>query len=509
MTANHYDIIIIGGGHNGLTAAAYLAKGRKRVLVLERRAIIGGSAVTEDFGDGFRADAVWTGGTLRPEISRHLQLSKFGWMPSTERPLFTSLLGDSENLRLVDDPIQASEAIKRFSEKDAARWPEFVAFMNKAAMFLDGAYSTVMPRLPREFGLVEAYGLAELGLDLRLMGRKDMLHLIRMLPMTAAEFLEEWFESEPLKAALASVGIHGVTLGVMSAGTGYTLLHNWLNRGGLAHRNVGKTGEITRWLAQAVTSGGGEIRTLAEVAQILVDTYTCRGVALAGGEEIRASTVVSAVDPKRTFLSLVGSMNLPPEFVWKTQSIRMRGSVAKVHLLTNGDHGIPPGTCVLAPSLNYLERAYDAAKYGEISASPYLEVTTHDNVVSIHFQFAPYELKQSNWIGRRTDLERLAIGALAEHFPNLQGSTLGRKTITPLDLEETYGLTEGDLNHGQLALDQFLFMRPIPGWANHRTPVDGLHLCGSGVHGGGGISGAPGRNVVRSLLGSPRRQEDP
>ena len=192
-------------------------------------------------------------------------------------------------------------------------------------------------------------------------------------------------------------------------------------------------------------------------------------------------------------------MNLPPEFVWHTQSIKMRGSVAKVHLQTNGNHGIPEGTVVLAPSIKYLERAYDAAKYGEISEKPYLEVTTAGNVVSIHFQFAPYALKNGNWNNQRANLENLAINTLAEHFVNLKSSIVNQKSITPLDLETTYGLTEGDLNHGQLMLDQFLFMRPIPGWSNHKTPVDNLYLCGSGVHGGGGVSGASGRNVVKML----------
>jgi phytoene dehydrogenase-like protein len=228
-------------------------------------------------------------------------------------------------------------------------------------------------------------------------------------------------------------------------------------------------------------------------------------VTLANGEEIPADIVISAVDPKRTFLSLVGPMNLPPEFVWKVQSIKMRGSVAKVHLLTDGSHGIPQGTVVLAPSIKYLEKAYDAAKYGEISEQPYLEVTTSGKVVSIHFQFAPYALKHGSWTPRQAAavdhgvVEKIAIDTLAEHFPDLKSSIVNRKSITPQDLEITYGLTEGDLNHGQLLLDQFLFMRPIPGWSNHKTPIDNLYLCGSGVHGGGGVSGAAGRNVVRVL----------
>jgi phytoene dehydrogenase-like protein len=319
------------------------------------------------------------------------------------------------------------------------------------------------------------------------------------LPMTAQELVEEYFESEVVKAAIASVAIHGSTLGPMSAGTGYTLIHNWMNRGGLSHVNVGKTGEITSALAKAVKSFGGEIRTEAEVASIKIENQIAKGVVLANGEEISANVILSSADPKHTLLKLVGPRELPPEFVWHTQSIKMRGSVAKIHLLTNGEHGIPAGTVVLAPSIRYLEKAYDAAKYGEISEKPYLEVTTSGNTVSIHFQFAPYALKKSSWQVEGLKVETLAIDTLAEYFPNLKSSIVNRQSITPLDFETTYGLTEGDLNHGQLMLDQFLFMRPIPGWSNHKTPIDNLYLCGSGVHGGGGVSGATGRNIVKVL----------
>ena len=494
---NRYDTLIIGAGHNGLVAAAYLAKQGKKVLVLERRAIVGGSVVTESFGDGFTVDSVWAGGTLRPDIIKDLKLP----LPTVkEKPVFTSLVGRTASPTYEDHLTLNAECIKRFSEKDATSWPEFVRFMNKAAYILDVAYSTIMPRLPKNFSLSEGYGLLELGLELRLAGRKDMLNFIRALPMTAQELVEEYFESEVVKAAVASLGIQGFTLGPMGAGTGYTLIHNWMNRGGLSHVNVGKAGEITSVLANAVKSFGGEIRCEAEVACIKIENQVAKGVLLANGEEISANIILSAADPKHTLLKLVGPRELPPEFVWHTQSIKMRGSVAKVHLLTDGKHGIPEGTVVLAPSIKYLERAYDAAKYGEISKKPYLEVTISGNAVSIHFQFAPYKLKNGTWNMERETIENLAINTLSEYFPNLKASIKNAKTITPKDLEETYGLTEGDLNHGQLMLDQFLFMRPIPGWSSHKTPIDNLYLCGSGVHGGGGVSGATGRNAARIIL---------
>jgi phytoene dehydrogenase-like protein len=470
--------------------------------------------VTEDFAEGprkgsngFRADSLHAGGTLRPDIIKHLNLGLDTSASQTTRPAFISLQADGNHLVLDADPAKAAESIKRFSEKDAAAWPEFIKFMDNASRFIHAANETIMPRLPKNFSMSEGYGLAELGLDLRLMGGRDMMRVIRGIPMTAEEFVDEWFESDVVKAAVASLGIHGFTLGVMGAGTGYTLMHNWANRGGMAHVPVeGGVGKISEALANAVRSFGGEIRTGAEVKSIQVDTFTCKGVVLKNGEEISAKNIISAADPKHTFLTLVGAVNLPPEFVWNVQSIKMRGSVAKVHLLTDGNHGIPEGTAALAPSIKYLEKAYDAAKYHQISEKPYLEVTSvpvresaTESVVSIHFQFAAYKLKDGDWKTEGAKVEKVAIDTLAEYFPNLKSSIVNRASLTPLDLEQTYGLTEGDLNHGQLMLDQFMFMRPIPGWSNHKTPLDNLFLCGSGVHGGGGVSGAAGRNVIKVL----------
>lgn len=503
MSAPAYDAIVVGAGLNGLVAANCLAKAGRKVLVLERRAIAGGQAVSEDFGGGFVVDSLHPGGRLRPDIVAALDLHRHG-LPRepNAQPTYVSLLPDGRRLPLVADGRHAPTlaAIRELSANDAARWPEFVAFMDRAAAFLDAAYRTPMPRLPRP-GFAQGWPLAKLAWKLRRLGGPDMFRVIRAMSMSAQELTEEWFESEPLRAAIAAVAVHGQTLGPMSAGTGYTLMHNWLNRGGLAHRPVpGGVGRIGAALVAALKANGGELRTDAQVQRILVDKQVASGVQLANGEEIAARHVLSAVDPRHTLLGLVGAPELPPEFVWQAQSIKLRGSVAKVHLHTDGSHGLPEGTLAVAPTIKYLERAYDAAKYGEISAQPYLEVTTRGDVASIHFQFAPYALRHGDWAQARAQVEAHAIDTLAAHFPQLRASIRKARTITPADMESTYGLAEGDLNHGQLILDQLFFMRPIPGWSDHRTPVDQLYLCGSGVHGGGGISGAGGRNAARAVL---------
>lgn len=516
-----YDAIIIGAGHNGLTAAAALAKAGKSVLVLEKRSVVGGACLGESDAPTL---APFSSGILRPDIIRQLGLERFGLKPAPVSTDLISLLPNSRQLVLSADTAKTTESIAQFSKADAAQWPAFVRFMDKAAATLEAAYATPIPRLPK-FSPSEGLPLAQLALKIRGLGAQDMYAFIRLLPMSAKEFLDDWFESDVLKAAIASLGIHNANLGVMSAGSAYNLLHQYLIRGGWG-QPAGNLPQVISALENAAKAYGVEIRTNAHVSRIIVQDYKATGVLLASGEQITALSVLSSADPKRTFLSLVTPEPLDPEFVWQVQTIKMRGVTAKLQLTLNANpfeairfsasSSAPasdlPATYVIAPSLNYLERAYDSAKYGQISEKPYLEFTSGairlsasqsvpESVLNIHFQFAPYFLKNAAWNDEtRHALEQITINALSEYAPDLKSQIQNLNSLTPLDLESTFLLTEGDPHHGQLALDQFFFMRPIPGYASQKTPIDGLYLCGSGVHGGGGVSGIPGQNAARAVL---------
>ncbi len=510
--ATQYDAIIIGAGHNGLTSAAYLAKAGQRVLVLERRDIIGGTVSTEELWPGYRVDPVQHFGQLAPDIVRDLGLNVAG---ALKRAPLVSLQRDGEALVLEPDVTATARAIARFSAADAERWPAFVALMSKVAGFLNEVYAAPFPRVPK-VEAAEAPALAQLGLKLRGLGKKDMVEAIRVLPMSMLELLDEWFESDALRGLLAARGVHGLTQGPMSAGTAFLFLHHWAVQGSLFPTTVrGGVGALSSALAKAAEGAGVEIRRGTEVAQVRLEGDRATGVVLANGDEIVARRVLSALDPRRTFLGLVRPEALDPEIVWTTQNIKLRGSVARVNLAVDGlpaFNGVSEagmrGALVVSPSLNDLEKAYDATKYGRLSERPYLEVSLPSlsepgrapagkHILSIHLQYAPFKGENADWPDR---LLKLALSTLSDYAPDLAGRVEHSQVLTPRALEECYGLTEGNLFHGEMMLDQILFMRPLSGWAQHRTPIENLYLCGPGTHPGGGVSGASGRNAARQLL---------
>jgi phytoene dehydrogenase-like protein len=509
-----FDTIVIGAGHNGLTAAAYLAKAGQRVLVLERRSVVGGSVVTEEVWPGFRVDTVQHRGELRADVMRELNLRQYGLPPAHVGGLFAPQL-DGAALTLSPDLPTTVQSIARLSKADAEKWPRFVRRMNLIAGFLNEVYAHTFPRVPK-VDAAEAPLLAQLGLKLRGLGGKEMMEALRLLPMSLTELLDEWFESDALKGAVGARGVHGLSQGSMSAGTAFLLLHHWANSNGLFQSTVpGGVGQITQALARAAQAYGAEIRTGAEVERICVSDGRATGVRLSSGDEIPARRVVSAADPRRTFLDLVGPLELDPEFVWAVQNIKLRGCMAKVNFALDGlpefrgaEGRALHGVIVIAPSLVYLERAYDAAKYGGLSEQPYLEVTLPSitdpslappgkHVMSVHVQYAAYRGETDDW---RSAIERRVIETLSLYAPNLQSLISHVHVLTPRDLEREYALSEGNLYHGEMMLDQILFMRPIPGWAQYRTPIEGLWLCGPGTHPGGGVSGASGRNAAKQIL---------
>lgn len=563
MKNHQYDAIIIGGGHNGLVTAAYLAKAGKKVAVFERRDTLGGAAATEEIWPGFKINTGATdAGLLRPEIIAELGLRGHGLEFIESEVTALALQPDGLPLALWRDPRQTVAEIARFSQADAAKFPAFMRLMTTLTGVLDQIMTITPPSL-EEIKPGELIPWAKLGLKLKGLGPKDMMEFLRVLPMTTNEFLDEWFESDALKGALGAAGITGLQQGPQSSGTAFVMLYNYLGAaasGGFkASRMVkGGIGQLSAALSRAARHYKADIFTSADVAHLLLaeDAQTgekrVSGVVMASGEEIRAKVVISNADPTRTFFGLVGAPNLDPHFVRRVKNIRYRGCVAKVNLALSGLPNFTPpfappdvgggwggylgGHILVSPSLEYLERAYDDAKYGRFSAQPYLDVVipsvldsslapAGQHVMSITMQYAPYKLRETpsaaaGTQGRKSkarktggeeqprgwdETQRQALGdkiidTLAQYAPNLKDLIEHCQVITPLEWERDYSLTEGNINHGEVMLDQLLFMRPVAGYGQYRTPLEGLYLCGAGTHPGGGVTGAPGYNAAREVL---------
>jgi len=517
-----YDAIVIGGGHNGLATAAYLAKAGKKVLVLERRHVVGGAAVTEELYPGFKYSVCsYVVSLLRPEVIRELELPKYDLEIIPLDSTFTPM-PDGNYLARWGDHDKTRREIARHSITDAEAYDQYGQLMVQMAMAVKPMLGIVPPE-PTSLNPREIFGLASVGNRFRHLGEK-LYDLTKLMTMSSADFLDEWFETEVLKATMSASGIIGTFMGPRSPGTAYVLLHHYMGELDGAFRSWGFArggmGTISRVIADAARHFGADIRTQAAVDRVLIKNGRAFGVVLGSGEEIHAAVIVSGVDPKRTFLKMIDAQQLDPDFVKQVGNFKIRGSSAKVNLALDA---LPNFTCLpgngphlsgaisISPSIDYIERAYDDAKYGDYSRRPYLDIiipSTLDpsmappgkHVMSIFVQYAPYHLKQGAWPERREEFGDNVIKTLSEYAPNIKDIILHRQVVTPWDLEEEFGLTEGNIFQGELTLDQLFFLRPIPGWAKYRTPIKNLYMCGACTHPGGGVMAASGRLSALEIL---------
>jgi phytoene dehydrogenase-like protein len=524
-----YDAIVVGGGHNGLVAAAYLARAGLSVAVLERRPIVGGACVTEEIAPGFRVSTTsYVCSLLRPEILRELRLAAHGFKLI---PYSTSFIPfpDGRHLLLGLGAEQDAERIARFSRKDADAYPRFNAALRRLADCVRPTLALTPPDLGA-LGLRGLLDLLKMGQRFRSLRRSDQSLLLKLLTMSVADLLEEWFESPQLRAALSASGTIGLFGSPRTPGTALVLLHYQL--GDIAGEAStwgfvrGGMGALAEAIAAAARSHGAVVRTGADVERILVEDGAARGVALDSGEEIEAKVVASNADPKRTFLRLVGPSHLPEEFRRGIEAYRCRGNSAKVNLALSelpsfaalrGDGAHLRGSIeITGDHPDYLERAFDDCRAGRPSERPYLDITipsTVDDtlcprgahVMTVSMKFVPYAPAEGDWRARREELGDLVVDTLADYAPNLRRAVIHRQVLTPADFEEIYGLTGGNISHGEMAADQLFAQRPLYGWARYRTPVRGLYLCGAGAHPGGGVMGAAGRNAAREILRDLRR----
>jgi phytoene dehydrogenase-like protein len=519
----HYDAIVIGGGHNGLVNAAYLAKAGKKVLVLERRHVLGGAAVTEEIIPGFLfSECSYVVSLLRPEIIRELDLPRHGMEILPLDGTFTPM-PSGDHLWRMNDHARTQREIRRHSRLDAEAYDEFSKMMTPMCRFVKPILSMIPPD-PTTLNPRDLKQLHFLMQRFRALSSDERYTLVQLMTMSAADFLDQWFETDVLKATMSASGIIGTFLGIRSPGTAYVLLHHYMGEIDGAFRSWGfsrgGTGAISNAIGAAAREAGVEIRTQAPVRKILVKNGRACGVVLKSGEEISAQVVSSSVDPHLTFEKFLEPSELPADFLESVRRYKYRGSSGKVNLALDAlpDFKCMPGpgahlrgAMSISPSIEYMERAYDDAKYGHFSRRPYIDMVIPSltdpsvappgkHVLSCFVQYAPYKLAQGTWDDRREAFGDTVIDTIAEHAPNIKDIITGRQILTPLDLEREFGLTQGNIFQGELSLEQLFFLRPVPGWAYYRTPVDNLYMCGSATHPGGGIMGAPGRIASQVIL---------
>jgi phytoene dehydrogenase-like protein len=516
------DAIVIGGGHNGLACAAYLARAGMDVLVLERRGVLGGAAVTEEPWPGYRiSSASYVVSLMPPRIVSELELERFGYRVSLLDPDYWVPFSDGGSLALWGDAQKTAEEIGRFSKKDAEAYLEFGRYFERVGMLLKDLMFVIPPNLT----LRDVPRWLAVAARVRHWTRRDVSEAVRLFTLSGADFLDEWFEDDRVKGALATQTIIGAWCGPMSPGSAYVLVHHWIGEvnghpgaWGWVH---GGMGAVSRSLAECARAAGAEIRDSAAVKRVVVRGGRAEGVELEDGTLLRARRVISCAHPTTTYLDLVGAEHLPDEVVRDVRRYRSRSGSVKVNLALgelpkpSAWQGAVPGaphTGILAvcPSIAYLERAWDDAKYGRTSEHPYLEavfptvfepdLAPKGRHIALCFtQFGPYRLAQGSWETEREAYGRKIIRTLGEHCPNLAASVEHMEVLAPPDLEQRYGLLGGNIFQGDMALDQLFCFRPIPGYGDYKTPIAGLYLCGAGTHPGGGVTGVPGRNCAEAV----------
>lgn len=523
------NVVIIGGGHNGLVAAFYLANAGFKPLVIERASEVGGAAISQEFHPGFKCSTLaHTCGPLRDDIARDMRLGDFDFALIEPDPRVFAPTADGRALLFYNNPAKTAGAIAPFCARDAEKYVEFAQVLELIAGNFALAASMTPPAIDHP-SPDDLWNLFKLGRGFRGLGRKEMFRLLRWGPMAVADFVGEFFETELLRAVVAARGIFGTAMGPWSAGSTAVLLLRAAadpHPVGSAAFPRGGMGALGRAMAESAKHAGAQIRTDAEAAEIRVKNGAVASVVLAGGEEIPATAVVSGADPKRTFLGLLDPVHLDPDFLLRIQNYRSKGTTAKVNLALDDLPDFPSLTSATAPDgflqalsgrihigpeIDYLERAFDPSKYGEFSTAPYLDISIPSildtslcpagkHVMSVYMQYAPFQLKKGDWNAQRGALAETVVKTISAYAPRLPSLVLGSQVITPQDLQEDYALTGGHIFHGELALDQLFTMRPFLDWARYRTPIRGLFLCGSGTHPGNGLTGASGANAAREII---------
>jgi len=517
-----YDAIVIGGGHNGLTAAAYFARAGKEVLVLERRYVLGGAAVTEEVFPGFKFSVCsYVVSLLKANIIRELMLPKFGLELLPLESTFTPL--ENDYLMRTADPDETYREMYRHSPRDAETYTRFGPLMGQIGMAVRPILETIPPNAIRP-SFPDLSAMKKLLNHFKTLSDEQFEYLTKLMTMSSADFLDEWFEFEPLKATMAASGIIGTFMGPRSPGSAYVMLHHYMGDIDGAFRawgfQRGGTGAVSMAIARSAEYFGAKIMTEAPVEKVIVKNGRAIGVALENGDEYKADKVISALDPKLSFLKMVDEIDLPNDFVTDIKNFRIRGSSGKVNLALDA---LPEFTCLpgngphlrgaisISPDFDYIEKAYDDAKYGNFSEVPYIDIIIPSvldpemappgkHVMSCFVQYAPYNIKGGWNDQKREDFGDAVINALARYAPNIKDIILHRQVLTPADIESTFGLTEGNIFHGELTLQQLFALRPAVKWANYKTPITNYYQCGSGTHPGGGITGSPGEMAAKKIL---------